>query len=479
MAGIDWLSAILGGVGQGIGAAGNVIAKGREEALEREKVAASERRHAETLAETKRQFDEGRTTDLDSLVQMGVFPPAIAGRLRAGGGRVPTALLAPLLAAGEKEEARGREAVAGQQLGGIMREAASAETEAVTPRFRSKEEGSGMTTGPRPDPLAYLGHVIGIPGLSKEQTGLAQDYFKSRVESRKPQLVPETTAGIIRDDKYEPLDSPSGQPSPPNYDPTKQQGTTTYDRRGRPSYSVRDIGPSIDKDMLAEAYRLHPDDAGARAAYIDKRKATQAGATQEAKTFADRNEFLTPSQAASIGVKYGITKGEAAALNKIPLTAYQQNRAEALRGSVAILNNFEKDVDKLFTAGGMMERLYQIPKQSWDVYLQNNPEAAVYQDAKDGVLAMFVRAFGDVGTLNEGDIKRARKLTPDLAPIPDTRAVALGKIAKLRDLFNEISARPVPAQGAGQPNPSAPAPAAPAPGATRERTYNRATGRIE
>lgn len=83
---------------------------------------------------------------------------------------------------------------------------------------------------------------------------------------------------------------------------------------------------------------------------------------------------------------------------------------------------------------------------------QSNQAQVLYESLKEGILANPVRFFGDVGTLNEGDIRRARALFgsttgdvgifPPRATLPDTEETARNKLKQLRELIAEIKARP-------------------------------------
>jgi len=67
-------------------------------------------------------------------------------------------------------------------------------------------------------------------------------------------------------------------------------------------------------------------------------------------------------------------------------------------------------------------------------------KATIYRDFKEGVLAVFSRAVGDVGTLNEGDINRARRLTPTLR---DSDAVAAQKLVQLVEFIDDLEQRTI------------------------------------
>jgi hypothetical protein len=67
-------------------------------------------------------------------------------------------------------------------------------------------------------------------------------------------------------------------------------------------------------------------------------------------------------------------------------------------------------------------------------------KVALYQSFKEGVLAPIVRAAGDVGTLNNQDIARARALTPT---IYDSDALAASKLVQLKQWIEDKQAETI------------------------------------
>ena len=115
--------------------------------------------------------------------------------------------------------------------------------------------------------------------------------------------------------------------------------------------------------------------------------------------------------------------------------------------ALATLEELERQAGTVFSATGPLSRILRAPQAQIGVLLQADPAMVQFEALKGGTLATFVRIFGDVGALSEGDIDRAKNLMPKLLPIPDTREVALGKLKQLRKLIQEISQRGALPQG--------------------------------
>ncbi len=154
--------------------------------------------------------------------------------------------------------------------------------------------------------------------------------------------------------------------------------------------------------------------------------------------------MLSPEGAGALGVPYGTTAQQAAGAR--PLTAAQRTKLDAQNASLAIVDNMERQIQALTKAGtkfptGPLERIRAIPQTAKDIYLQANPQLVRVHRQVEGTLALIVRSLGEVGTLTDGDIERARSLMPTFAPIPDTEAVIQQKLAGLRELIREVTAR--------------------------------------
>ena len=99
------------------------------------------------------------------------------------------------------------------------------------------------------------------------------------------------------------------------------------------------------------------------------------------------------------------------------------------------IQKLRQDLGKIKQPAGWRERLKETPGRVLDVGLQRDPQLTAITNWIDGTLAPIVRSLGDVGALNEMDIQRAKKLMPNLYPIPDTEAVIISKLQNLEALI--------------------------------------------
>src|SRR3972149_938701 len=129
---------------------------------------------------------------------------------------------------------------------------------------------------------------------------------------------------------------------------------------------------------------------------------------------------------------------------------------DAQAGVLGIIDTMERDLKGVWAPSGPLERFKAIPSQLWKIYGQADPQLTALHSRLEGTLALVGGALGEVGTLNEGDIKRARALQPTFAPIPDTAEVIVEKIQGLRDLLREVASRtgtrPEAMKGGGKPS---------------------------
>ena len=78
---------------------------------------------------------------------------------------------------------------------------------------------------------------------------------------------------------------------------------------------------------------------------------------------------------------------------------------------------------------------------------QENKSLVLFQSLKEGLVAAFARLV-EKGTMTDADIGRARALLPTVLPgvlppsLPDTEAIAVGKLKQLRALLDEITKSP-------------------------------------
>ncbi len=202
-----------------------------------------------------------------------------------------------------------------------------------------------------------------------------------------------------------------------------------------------------------------------------------------------REPLTPPSDASALGVLPGGTVREdlaaARAAGRSPFTAAQKSQFDAAQQSKGLIAVIERDLNEALKTAtsikGPLDRFTGAPGRFFDVHLQTNPKLATIHSRIQGTLAKLARAFGEVGTLNEGDIQRARDLWPNLAPgltnwdfgafklpittvLPDTDEVIELKITGLKEFLGELEGRiAVPRAGQGSAPPRPAAPAAPAP----------------
>ncbi len=167
------------------------------------------------------------------------------------------------------------------------------------------------------------------------------------------------------------------------------------------------------------------------------------------------------------------------------LTAAQKTVVDNISSSEAIIESVEKDIKDLRSIASPFERYTTGPlHRYYDINMQSNTAAAAAQSRIEGSLAKLIRAMGEVGTLTDQDIARARKLWPVLTvttelrgpfggiipvlTLPDTDAVTAKKLLELKTLLHEIKARTGLPKGAipfagdahmaitGKPDPLAP-----------------------
>ena len=102
---------------------------------------------------------------------------------------------------------------------------------------------------------------------------------------------------------------------------------------------------------------------------------------------------------------------------------------------VANLENFVmelSDMSESINQSSGLWRLLEGGANRWSAWVQNDENGAIvadFMDARKSFLAMFARAFGEVGVLNEGDIARAEGTLPT---IWDSQRVKDRKYARLK-----------------------------------------------
>jgi len=165
---------------------------------------------------------------------------------------------------------------------------------------------------------------------------------------------------------------------------------------------------------------------------------------------------LSPEEAGALGVPFGTPRS--AVKGKAALTAAQRTKMDAQSSILGMVDKMERDLEDVWAPSGPLERFTTIPRQLWKVYGQADPKLTALHSRIEGTLALIVRALGEVGTLTDKDIGRARTLQPVFAPIPDTQQVIAEKMRGLRGLVLEVASRtgtrPEAMKGSGTAKPS-------------------------
>ena len=123
-------------------------------------------------------------------------------------------------------------------------------------------------------------------------------------------------------------------------------------------------------------------------------------------------------------VGYDVRKGKVLSNTPLQKTPSESDIGE-VRKKVSI-DAIIDEIDKAMTVADKelpktpSERITQYPIRPVKVWTQSSHNLAYAESVSKGFLAKFARAAGDVGTLNEGDIKRANELR---ITIHDTKTV--------------------------------------------------------
>ena len=116
-----------------------------------------------------------------------------------------------------------------------------------------------------------------------------------------------------------------------------------------------------------------------------------------------------------------------------PLSSEQVKVVSAIESVFPIIDQISEASQKVNTSEGLAAFLKGTLRKGTSA-LQLDPDAQRLQ-RQVGKLSFIVRALGEVGTLNEGDIQRAIALIPT---VTDSRTNAQNKLDELRGLFNDI-----------------------------------------
>jgi hypothetical protein len=117
---------------------------------------------------------------------------------------------------------------------------------------------------------------------------------------------------------------------------------------------------------------------------------------------------------------------------KSPLSAAAQKDVNSINDALNVLGKIETSSKAVNTSSGTTARGMGAVTSLMG-YLGKNADATRFRQ-NVGYLSRIVRAMGEVGTLNEGDIGRAQKLIPAFT---DTKEEAQNKLNDLRDILTK------------------------------------------
>ncbi len=123
------------------------------------------------------------------------------------------------------------------------------------------------------------------------------------------------------------------------------------------------------------------------------------------------------------------------------LDATSKKAAAAGQNALSVVDQIEKAYSRVGGAQGAIVGT----ARNIGGKVRADQNANFYNSQKLGFLSRIARAFGEVGTLAEGDVTRAANLMPDLADTPENAAA---KLAALRELIGEARDRALAGGGA-------------------------------
>ena len=420
----------LAGVGIGLGTAGTAIAQDREKAKERALV---ERKIAEQ--ERHNQAVEGaQQTDVGALFKaIGLEPPAGVTL-----GRMPNTAANAAIAAAQKRADVNAARMDREGIANVLRESAGTPpTPADVAPDVPVESGRDalyriLMPGKSPLPMGEVRARLAPYGKEGRET--FKEMYPQDKYASSPQGIFHTGTGAVT------------SPNAPAQEPPAREGyqrVYRQDAQGRPTYEDRPINDRNDFDRAAinitqgriQRYEdLTPKERIAADAWVNSRPWRNP---EQRRLDAP----LSPGDAGSLGVPYGTTGRAAAAQGPMPLTAAQRTKMDAQNAVLAMIDNMEQGLAGFAHPTGPVDRFLKTPGRVMDVYGQADPALTARHRQLEGTLALIVRSLGEVGTLTDKDIERARALQPTLAPIPDTEAVIHEKLNGLRALVQEVAGR--------------------------------------
>lgn len=187
--------------------------------------------------------------------------------------------------------------------------------------------------------------------------------------------------------------------------------------------------------------------------------AATAGAGARATADVKQEEPMSPADLTHYIDKYGSAPPAGSTPRDVQRGGYRAvpatiaSAAPKVQGAYAVLDRLDELTGRILTEPTLAGRIRSMPEIAWQQFSQANPDIALYSSLAAGTLAPIIRSLGEVGTLAEGDVARAKALLPKLYPIPDSPEVAKRHIGDIRDIIRASSGIEPKPKGTG-PNPN-------------------------
>lgn len=119
------------------------------------------------------------------------------------------------------------------------------------------------------------------------------------------------------------------------------------------------------------------------------------------------------------------------------LSAEQAKKVAQLNTGMVLIDQFEEMLSEIESSNfGPEARVTGITKNLM-AGLGLDPNVKTFNDVRSGTMALLVRALGEVGTLNEGDIRRAVNLIPTVGQTPEERRLHFVQIRTILEKAEE------------------------------------------
>lgn len=263
--------------------------------------------------------------------------------------------------------------------------------------------------------------VVG-QGQSVVEPSTGKEIFKAPEAPVKPVSVASGGSLVNPQTGEAVFTAPAAPPKPPDFGDRIESAAAIYMKH---TYGI-DGGTMtalINKDPIA-AEKVR------KQAMVDE-PVKIAGAKAAALQKEDEGKMLSPTEANTLGVEFGTTKGQAKGI--MPMTAQQREALAGFDSARVMIQDIKQYSEKVNqAAGGLMGRGQQSMKL-WGAWTQSDPDAAMLQ-SKGGELARLARSMGEKGAMAEGDIARAAALVPSIL---DTREVAAQKLKDLTVIIEQ------------------------------------------